>query len=230
MIRTIGEALATLHTYIPAPGMMAKNYTLDRMQQLMALLGHPQDSYKSIHIAGTSGKTSTAYFVSGLLQTAGAKVGLTVSPHIQSITERIQINGEPIADDLFVHYLNMLLAKLEDSAITPTYFELLVALAFLVFREEDVDYAVIETGLGGLLDGTNVITRQDKVCVITDIGLDHTDVLGATVEEIALQKAGIVQPGTTLILQHQAETIEQTITDEAYRRGAEEVVIAPAAA
>lgn len=230
MIRTMDEALATLRTYIPAPGMMAKNYTLDRMRQLMTLLGDPQDSYKSIHIAGTSGKTSTAYFVSGLLQTAGARVGLTVSPHMQSITERIQINGEPIADDLFIHYLTMLLEKLGQSDIKPTYFELLVALAFLVFREEKVEYAVVETGLGGLLDGTNIITRPDKVCAITDIGLDHTDVLGSTVEAIALQKAGIVQPGATLVLQHQDKAVERTITEEAYRRGAKEVVAVPVAA
>lgn len=121
------------------------------MRQLMELLGNPQDSYAVIHVAGTSGKTSTAYFIRGLLQTAGKKTGLTVSPHIRSITERIQIDGRPISDELFVSYLNQLLEKVENSPLTPTYFELLVALAYLVFREEKVDYAVIETGLGGLL-------------------------------------------------------------------------------
>lgn len=227
MIRTIAEAAEVLQTYIPAPGLMHHNYTLDRMRQLMELLGNPQNDYKVIHVAGTSGKTSTSYFIQGLLQAAGQKTGLTVSP--QPIAERIQIDGQPMSGEKFIKYLNLLLEKLAASDIQPTYFEILMALAYMTFREEKVDYAVIETGLGGLLDATNVVTRQDKLCVITDIGLDHTDVLGKTVEEIALQKAGIVQQGNVLILQHQVSKVEQIITEHAYSRGASEVKVAGAA-
>lgn len=226
MIRTIEEATKVLRSYIPAPGLMHHNYTLDRMDELMELLGNPQNDYKVVHVAGTSGKTSTAYFIQGLLQAAGQKTGLTVSPHIQSVTERIQIDGRPISDEKFIYYLNVLLEKLATSSLQPTYFELLMALAYMTFREENVEYAVIETGLGGLLDATNVVTRPDKFCVITDIGLDHTDVLGKTVDEIALQKTGIVQPGNTLVVQHQADAIERIITEHALSRGANTVKIA----
>lgn len=229
MITTIDQATELLKSYIPKPGLMHHNYKLERMQHLMDMLDNPQNSYPVIHIAGTSGKTSTSYFIRALLQAAGQKTGLTVSPHIQSITERIQIDGQPISDEKFVMYLNQLLAKLEDRDIEPTYFELLMALAYLVFREEGVNYAVIETGLGGLLDATNVVTRPDKVCVITDIGLDHTDVLGHTVQEIALQKAGIIQPGNVLILQHQDAEIEHIIEQEAQKRGAATIQIVPEA-
>lgn len=220
MIRTIEQATNILQSYIPQPGMMHHNYKLERMRRLMELLGNPQNDYSIIHVAGTSGKTSTSYFIRELLQSAGKRTGLTVSPHIESITERIQVDGQPVSDEKFIHYLNQLLAIIENSDVEPTYFELLMALAYMVFREEGVEYAVIETGLGGLLDATNVVTREDKVCVITDIGLDHTDVLGHTVQEIALQKAGIIQPGNTLILQHQDDEIEQTILQEALKRGA----------
>lgn len=214
------QAVKVLQSYIPAPGLMHHNYKLERMGQLMERLGNPQNAYKVVHVAGTSGKTSTAYFMQGLLQNAGQKTGLTVSPHIQSITERIQIDGQPISDEAFIGYLNTLLQKLEGTNLQPTYFELLMALAYLVFREEKVEYAVIETGLGGLLDATNVVTRAHKLCVITDIGLDHTDVLGKTVGEIAKQKAGIVQPGNVVVVQHQDAAVEEIITTEAKQRGA----------
>lgn len=227
MITTIDEAMEVLMSYIPAPGLMHHNYKLERMQSLMALLDNPQDSYKVIHIAGTSGKTSTAYFVRGLLQAAGAKTGLTVSPHIQSITERIQIDGKPINDKQFVDHLNNLLAKVTKSDLRPTYFELLVALAYMVFREEKVDYAVVETGLGGLLDGTNVVTRADKLCVITDIGLDHTEILGKTLPEIARQKSGIVQRANQVIIQHQDPEIEAVLKQDALDRGASRVDFVP---
>lgn len=230
MITTLDEALEVLRSYIPKPGLMHHNYKLERMGQLMDLLDNPQNAYKVVHVAGTSGKTSTSYFIRGLLQTAGQKTGLTVSPHIQSITERIQINGDPISDEKFIAYLNQLLEKISHSDIHPTYFELLMALAYMVFRDEKVDYAVIETGLGGLLDATNVITRSDKLCVITDIGLDHTEVLGQTVQEIALQKSGIVQPGNTLVLQHQDALVEQVIINEAKVRGSGDVLLVPSVA
>lgn len=225
MIKTMDEAVAALMGYIPASGLMHHNYKLDRMRQLMELLDNPQDSFKSIHIAGTSGKTSTAYFIRGLLQTAGVKTGLTISPHITSITERVQVDGAAVGDEMFIRQLNELIDKVGTSTIQPTYFELLVALAYMIFREEKVDYAVIETGLGGLLDATNVITRQDKICVITDIGFDHMDVLGTTLREIAAQKAGIIQSGNLLVLQHQDTEIEKVISDYAATKNVRDIIL-----
>jgi len=172
-----------------------ETYTLGRMRQLMALLGNPQDELKVIHIAGTSGKTSTAYFIRALLEQAGQKTGLTVSPHVISIADRVQISGRPLPDAVFVAYLQEFLSVIENwPQLKPTYFELMIAFAYWVFHQEKVDYAVVETGLGGLLDATNVVARRDKVCVLTPIGLDHTQVLGETIKAIAGQKAGIIQP------------------------------------
>jgi dihydrofolate synthase/folylpolyglutamate synthase len=164
------------------------------MQTLLELVGNPQNTYKVVHVAGTSGKTSTSYFSAALLKAAGKKVGLTVSPHIDEVNERVQINLTPLAEDLYCQELTEFLAILDTHSIHPTYFELLVAFAYWEFARQEVDYAVIEVGLGGLLDSTNVIDRADKVCIITDIGLDHTHILGNDIASIAAQKAGIILP------------------------------------
>jgi dihydrofolate synthase/folylpolyglutamate synthase len=188
-----------------------QGYGLERMRTLMEYLGNPQDKIKVAHIAGTSGKTSTSYFIRGLLESAGMKTGLTVSPHITAINERLQIGGEPLEAVRYVAYANEFLDLVRQMDIRPTYFELLVAMAYWVFAKERVDYAVVETGLGGLLDGTNVVSRADKVCVITDIGLDHTEILGDTVEAITAQKAGIIQPGNHVVVRQQDSDIFQAI-------------------
>jgi len=226
-LRSIDEAVDALYTYVPNVAALKANYTLDRMRQFMAKLGNPQDAYPSVHIAGTSGKTSTAYFVRSLLQNAGQVTGLTVSPHIVSVTERVQVNGVPLPDAEFVAYLNRFLPLVETSGIRLTYFELLMAFAYWVFAERNVRYAVIETGLGGLLDATNVITRPDKLCVITDIGLDHTEVLGETIEKIAFQKAGIIQPGNQVILIEQGQTAMDVVKAEAAKRHASVRAVTP---
>jgi dihydrofolate synthase/folylpolyglutamate synthase len=168
-------------------------YTLDRMRTLLERLGNPQDSLRIVHVAGTSGKTSTAYYISSLLEASGAKVGLTVSPHIDEVNERVQINHTPLPEALFCDALATFLELVEESRVNPSYFELMVAFAYWEFARQEVDYAVIEVGIGGLLDCTNVVSRRDKVCVITDIGLDHVEILGDTLGEIAVQKAGIIQ-------------------------------------
>lgn len=212
-ITSLEQATAAFLAY--SPPTITGHYKLDRMYRLMEVLGNPQDQLRAIHIAGTSGKTSTAYFIRGMLQKAGYKTGMTISPHITAINERVQIDGRPLAMQPFLDYVNRFFAIVSETDIQPTYFELLVGLAYWVFAKEKVDYAVIETGLGGLLDGTNVITRSDKVCVISDIGLDHTEILGETLPEIALQKAGIIQPLNHTIVRHQTDDIEQTITNYA---------------
>jgi dihydrofolate synthase/folylpolyglutamate synthase len=223
MLRTLADANAALAAYVPTTSMAA-NYTLERMHLLLAHIGSPQEKLRVVHIAGTSGKTSTAYFIRGLLQAAGQRTGLTITPHMSSITERVQINGQPLPDKQFVAYLGQFLSLVESATVRPTYYELLIAFAFWVFTKESVDYAVIETGLGGLLDATNTILRPDKLCVITDIGLDHTEILGNTLAAIAAQKAGIAQPGNHVVMHAQA-AVRQVIADVVSGRGAQLKVV-----
>ncbi len=197
------------------------SYTLDRMIKLMDFLGNPQEKLKIIHIAGTSGKTSTAYYVSALLQTAGYNIGLTVSPHVDQVNERAQINLRPLDESTYCRELTEFLQIIQASGITPSYYELLVAFAFWLFERRQVDYAVIEVGLGGRLDGTNVVNRPDKIAVITDIGFDHTHILGNTLAKIASEKAGIIQPGNTVFTHDQAPEIISVIKQAAIKQKAE---------
>ena len=188
------------------------DYNLDRMQKIMLVLGNPQDKVKVVHVAGTSGKTSTSYFIASLLQMNGKKVGLTVSPHIESIRDRVQINLVPLSEQHYAEYFAEFWQIVEPTHIELTYFEILVAFAYWVFAKEEVDYAVVEVGLGGLLDGTNVVMREDKVCVITDIGFDHVAILGNTLPEIAAQKAGIIQQNNLVLTYEQDPQIMEQIT------------------
>ncbi|MDP9128927.1 MAG: Mur ligase family protein [Candidatus Binatota bacterium] len=182
-------------------------YELDNMRQLMAYLDNPQDKFKAVHVAGTSGKTSTAYYLSALLTAAGRKTGLTVSPHIDELNERIQINGQALPEAVFCRALTDFLRLIEDCPVKPSWFEAMIAFAYWYFPREKVDYAVVEVGLGGLKDGTNVISRPDKICVITDIGYDHVDVLGETLADIAAQKAGIVGRQNQVFMYRQADEV-----------------------
>ncbi len=210
VINNFNQVHKILAGYIPAANQPG-SYSLVRMQQLMSELGNPQDSYKAIHVAGTSGKTSTCYFIAAMIKASGQKVGLTVSPHVDEVNERLQINLQPMEESKFCKQLIEFINLVDQTAIHPTYFELLVAFAYWEFNNQKVDYAVVEVGLGGLLDGTNVINRPDKVCVITDIGLDHTNVLGNTLGEIATQKAGIIQPHNQVFVYQQNSEIMQKI-------------------
>jgi dihydrofolate synthase/folylpolyglutamate synthase len=177
----------------------------------MELLGNPHDRLKVIHIAGTSGKTSTAYYLAALLTVSGMKVGLTVSPHVDSVRERVQINGLPLSEAEFCMELGAFLEIVKQAGQQPTYFELLYAFALWVFDRQKVDYAVVETGMGGTHDATNVARREDKLCVITDIGLDHTHLLGETVAQIAEQKAGIIHAGNHVIMYEQSPEVMDVI-------------------
>lgn len=231
-IRTIEDVEAALRPYVPLVAQLTgKDVTLARVRPIMALLGDPQDKLRIIHLAGTSGKTSTAYFMAALLGASGKKVGLTVSPHVDSITERVQLNGRPMSETEFCRELEAFLAIIEGAAEKPSYFELLTAFAYWVFARAGVDYAVIETGMGGLYDATNVAGRPDKVCVITDIGFDHMHILGSTLPEIARQKIGIVHEQNQVFMYQQSEEVmgevetwvqahqaELTVTSEAAER------------
>ena len=186
-------------------------YSLDNMRRLMKYLDNPQDQLRVIHIAGTSGKTSTAYYLAELLTKGGYKTGLTISPHIDHVNERVQINGRPISEKDFCESISVFLELIAKSPVKPSWFETVVAFAYWYFAEQQVEYAVVEVGLGGLKDGTNVINHADKVCVITDIGFDHVGILGNTLAEIAQQKAGIIQPGNVVFVYRQTKEIMDVI-------------------
>jgi len=207
--------------------MTESHYSLDRIVKLLAYLGDPQEQFRTIHIAGTSGKTSTSYFIRSLLEQSGKKTGLTVSPHITGINERVQISGEPLTEKKFVAYLEEFLDLVDESRVTPTYFELLAAFAYWVFAKEHVDYVVVETGLGGRLDATNTIERDDKVCVITQIGLDHTHILGDTTQKIATEKAGIIRHNNQAFVAFQDEDIVAIFRERAEHMNAKLEVINP---
>jgi dihydrofolate synthase / folylpolyglutamate synthase len=175
---------------------------LDRMRQLVDLLGHPERTYPVIHLTGTNGKTSTARMIDSLLRAFGLRTGRITSPHLVSPTERISLDGEPISAERFVRAYDDLAPYLrlvdEQQPIPLVYFEVLTAMGYAVFADAPVDVAVVEVGLGGSWDSTNVADGQ--VAVITPIGLDHQRYLGDTVAQIATEKAGIIKPGATAIL------------------------------
>lgn len=206
-MKSFREVNQLLSSYVPDSGLSSGVYTLLRMKKLMKFLGNPQEQYQVIHVAGTSGKTSTSYYIAALLKASGKKTGLTVSPYVNEINERIQIGLEPLAEDAFANNIESFIELIEKSGIRPTYFELIVAFAYWYFAREKVDCAVIETGLGGLLDGTNVVVNPSKICVITDIGYDHTEILGSTLDKIAAQKAGIIHTGNQVFCLEQPPEI-----------------------
>ncbi len=175
-------------------------YRLGRMQAFLARLGDPHLQYPTVHVGGTSGKGSTATMIAAAMSASGKRVALHAKPHLSSMTERARIDGVPVSEERFGDILGAMHPAMDDIARDygrPTYFETLLAIAFVYFAEERVDAAVIEVGIGGTLDGTNLIVPA--VAAITNVGLDHMDVLGDTVEKIAFDKAGIVKPGIALV-------------------------------
>lgn len=220
-IKNIADAEEILAKYIPkVKEMTGKDITLETMRPLMEVFDNSQDKLKIVHVAGTSGKTSTSYYLAKIFELSGKKVGLTVSPHIDLITERVQVNGEPISEKEFCNALKIFEKKVQDSGFDPSYFEYLVAFSFWYFNKVGVDYAVIETGLGGTFDSTNIASSLDKVCVITDIGFDHMHILGNTIEEIASQKAGIIHKGNVAFKYNQNEDIDAVFTERVQDVGA----------
>ncbi|MGA8115414.1 MAG: folylpolyglutamate synthase/dihydrofolate synthase family protein [Actinocatenispora sp.] len=179
----------------------------ERIVGLLDLLGSPQRAYPSVHLTGTNGKTSTARMIDSLLRAHGMRTGRYTSPHLETVRERIALDGEPVSEERFVEVYNEvapLVSLVDDEYPEPvTYFEVTTAMAFAAFADAPVDVAVVEVGLGGATDATNVV--QAPVCVLTPIGLDHSEWLGTTVGEIATQKMGIVHEGATLISAAQPE-------------------------
>ncbi len=173
---------------------------LERMRLLLRELGDPQNAYPTIHVGGTSGKGSTATMIAAAFTASGLRAGLHTKPHLSSMTERARIDGSAIGEDVFADLLSEMLPAIERTVRVegrPSYYETLLALAFAHFAREAVDVGVIEVGIGGSLDGTNVLLPE--VAVITNVGLDHTEILGETKEEIARDKAGIAKPGVPLV-------------------------------
>ncbi|MEY3739057.1 MAG: hypothetical protein RL544_1835 [Bacteroidota bacterium] len=186
------QTLAYLFTQLPMfsrVGAAAYKADLTNTIALCEAIGHPQQQFKSIHIAGTNGKGSTSHMLASILQTAGYKTGLYTSPHLVDFRERIKINGNYCSKDFVVAFTEKIKPLITE--IQPSFFEITVAMAFSYFAEQKVDIAVIEVGLGGRLDSTNIITPE--VSVITNIGLDHTQFLGDSLPQIASEKAGIIK-------------------------------------
>ena len=180
---------------------------LERVTKVLELLGNPQDNLKCIHVADTNGKGSVCAIISSILKSNGIKVGLYSSPHIFKYTERIKINGKDMEDDIFSKYVFDICKIADNSAIQLTEFEILTVVMFKYFCDENVDIAVLETGLGGRFDATNVI-KSNLCSIITHIDLDHTDRLGDTKDKIAYEKAGIIKPNCPVITSEGYEAIK----------------------
>lgn len=197
------EAIAYLYSRLPVfhrIGPKALKPGLGNILRLSEALGNPHLQFRSIHVGGTNGKGSTSHMLASIYQEAGYRVGLYTSPHLKSFTERIRINGCPIAEADVALFVAENKALIE--AVEPSFFEVTVAMAFAYFAQQRVDIAVIEVGLGGRLDSTNIITPVASV--ITNIGYDHMDVLGETLAAIAYEKAGIIKTGVPVIISEKA--------------------------
>jgi dihydrofolate synthase/folylpolyglutamate synthase len=208
------ETLAYLYARLPMfqrIGKAAYKADLGNTRALMELTGHPERGLRCVHVAGTNGKGSTSHLIASALQEAGYRVGLHTSPHLKDFRERFRLNGAMIAEREVVRFVEQYRSGFEP--IEASFFEWGVALALWWFREEQVDIAVMETGMGGRLDSTNVITPE--VSVITNIGLDHMDFLGHTVEAIAGEKAGIIKPHVPVVIGEAEDDVAQVFRAKA---------------
>ncbi len=200
---------------------------LDNPRRLLSLLGNPQDLFKSVHVAGTNGKGSTSAVIASVLQSAGFRVGLFTSPHLVSFTERIRVGNAEISEQEVVELTNEIREIIKEAqesevgsrkaeiqhSFSPTFFEFVTAMAFLYFKRKDIEWAVVETGMGGRLDATNVLVP--KVSVITNIGHDHREFLGQTLAEISAEKAGIIKSGVPVVSSSQEQEASKVISDRA---------------
>ena len=196
-------------------GQSAYNEDLGNINAICSLLNHPQNNFKSIHVAGTNGKGSTSHLIASVLQEQGYKVGLYTSPHLKDFRERIKVNGEMISQKEVVDFVN---AHKEDfTEIGLSFFEMSTALAFAYFSDQKVDVAVIEVGLGGRLDATNIINPE--LSVITNVAFDHQHLLGDTIALIAKEKAGIIKEGVPVVLGATSEEVRYVVAEIAAQKG-----------
>ncbi len=192
-------------------GSVAFKKTLDNIVELCTAMGHPQHDFKSVHIAGTNGKGTTTHLIAAGLQANGLKVGVYTSPHYKDYRERIKINGELIPEEAVVSFVDRYKALFE--TVRPSFFEMTVALAFRYFADEAVDIAIVEVGLGGRLDSTNVLTPD--LAVITNISFDHMAMLGNTLPLIAAEKAGIIKMNRPVIIGEKQKAVTKVFEDKA---------------
>ncbi|WP_258104962.1 folylpolyglutamate synthase/dihydrofolate synthase family protein [Marinoscillum sp. MHG1-6] len=196
---TYGEALDYLYSRLPMfqrVGAPALKYDLNNTLKILEAIGNPHQQLRCIHVAGTNGKGSSSHALASILQEAGYKVGLFTSPHLKSFTERARVNGIEMEEHFVGSFVEQYRSLVEQ--IKPSFFELTFAMSMLHFQRQQVDWAIVETGLGGRLDSTNVISPE--VCLITMIGWDHTDLLGDSLEKIAAEKAGIIKQNVPVII------------------------------
>jgi dihydrofolate synthase/folylpolyglutamate synthase len=215
---TYQETLAWLYAQLPMyqrVGAAGFKKGLGNTEALAAALGHPETKFRSVHVAGTNGKGSSSHLLAAVLQSAGYKVGLYTSPHLREFTERIRINGQELAPDYLVSWVENHRHLFDE--IQPSFFEMCVALAFDYFAAEQVDVAVVEVGLGGRLDSTNIITPL--VSLITNISYDHQAMLGDTLPEIAGEKAGIIKPGRLVVVSQTQPEVKSVFEQKARQEG-----------
>ena len=216
---TYQQTLAFLYSKLPMftrIGAIALKNDLNNTIALCDALDQPQNKFKTIHIAGTNGKGSTSHMLAAILQQAGYKTGLYTSPHLKDFRERIRINGKMVPKSFVTNFVKA--QKMQIQEIEPSFFEVTVAMAFDFFAKEKVDIAVIEVGLGGRLDSTNIITPL--LSVITNISLDHTQILGNTLPEIAREKAGIIKKNIPIVIGEQQLEVEKVFIEKAKLEGA----------
>ncbi|WP_099468672.1 bifunctional folylpolyglutamate synthase/dihydrofolate synthase [Konateibacter massiliensis] len=204
--------------YILSTPKFTKKNPVKNSKALLAELGNPQEKTKVIHIAGTNGKGSVCAFLGSIFKEAGRTYGMFTSPHLVEINERFRISGSMVSNEKFTAAFNRVMEAVEgivDKGYQhPTFFELLFTMAMVIFEEEKVEYAIIETGIGGRTDATNAV-ESPVLTIITTIGLDHTEVLGDTIEKIAFEKAGIIKPGVPVIFDGTDETAARVIEETA---------------
>lgn len=196
--------------YIEQTDTPRQRYGLEKLKQALHRMGDPQDRVPYVHIAGTNGKGSTASMLSSVLNHAGLRCGLYTSPHLQRYNERFQIAGEPISDEQLIQSVQRVQQVCEQLGGTPIVFEVLTLMAFELFARLDCQIAVLEVGIGGRLDSTNCIPSP-QAAVVTQLGLDHTETLGDTIEQIAWQKGGIAKPGSRLVMAAQQEEAMEVV-------------------
>ncbi len=214
MLTEYQQAVDYLYTSLPMfqrIGAAAIKKDITNTIRLCEALDNPHKKFKSIHVGGTNGKGSVSHLVASILQAAGYKVGLHTSPHLKNFTERIRVNGQEADKNFVVDFINRTKPLIEE--VKPSFFELSVVMAFDYFAREHVDIAVIEVGLGGRLDSTNVITPE--LSIITNIGWDHTDILGDTLEKIAFEKAGIIKKGVPVVISERQSVVESVFINKA---------------
>lgn len=211
---TYSEAIEYLYAQAPMfqqQGKKAYKTGLETTEALDAHFGHLHRDFATIHVAGTNGKGSTSHMIAAVLQKAGYKVGLYTSPHLKDFTERIRINGHNMDKKAVVHFVEE--SKVLVESLNPSFFEITTAMAFKYFSDQDIDVAVVEVGLGGRLDCTNIIAPE--ISVITNISKDHTDLLGDDLESIAHEKAGVIKKGTPVVIGETQKEIQQVFYEKA---------------